>query len=92
MNDLKNQLKDRKTLVSLLVLLLLAIALPLGIKLAKDQQILRSRAAADPIRFTGENVQSRGSASPVPVIVPNTNNEYQVDLEFNAPSAPPSQP
>lgn len=56
MKELPDFLKNKKNLVSLLILLILILAIPLGINLVKTQQIIKSRATSDPIVFTGESV------------------------------------
>lgn len=38
----------------------MVLALPLGVNLVRQQQLLKSRAAGDPIKFTGPNVEKRG--------------------------------
>jgi len=58
-NEAKSLLLDKKNLANLLVLGILILAVPLGVDLIRKQQIIKSRAAADPIVFTGINVVQR---------------------------------
>ncbi len=52
---MKEFLKDKKNLINLLILLILILALPLGIKLIQNQQILKGRAAgAEGLEFVEE--------------------------------------
>lgn len=52
--------KSRKTLFNLITLVILVVALPIGINLVRQQQILRSRAAAEPIEVVeGDCVEER---------------------------------
>ena len=51
---------SKKNLVNLLLLAIMVLALPLGVNLVRQQQLLKSRAAGDPIKFTGANVEKRG--------------------------------
>lgn len=59
MGEFTDYFKQKKNLLNLLVLGILVLALPLGIDLIRQQQILKSRAAVDPIVFTGANVQQK---------------------------------
>lgn len=54
-------LRNKKNLVNLLILGVLVLGLPIGIKIIQEQQILRSRAAGDPIVFKGANVAFRNN-------------------------------
>lgn len=56
MEEIKNFFTSRKNLVNLVFLLVLVFGLPIALKLAKDQQLLRSRAAVEPIVFAGDCV------------------------------------
>lgn len=47
---------NRKTVISLLIIGILLLAIPLGLRLLQNQQIIKSRAAAGPIIFQGINV------------------------------------
>lgn len=65
LDSIEDQIIDlfrrKKNLVNLLILGILILALPLGIKLIQQQQIIKSRAEIEPITFTGPNVEQRGS-------------------------------
>lgn len=49
MSEYLNVFKEKKNLANLLTLLILVLALPLGISLARQQQILSSRASTENI-------------------------------------------
>src|SRR3989344_4180154 len=52
--------KDRKTLFNLVILVVLVVLLPIGINLARNQQLLRSKAAASPVEIIeGDCVEER---------------------------------
>jgi hypothetical protein len=56
MDEIKDFIKEKRNVINILVLAILVLALPLGVKLAQNTQILRSRAAGDPIQFIGGNI------------------------------------
>ncbi len=61
-------LATKKNIISLLVLAVLALAIPLGIRLVRNQQILRSLASGERIAFMAPNVENRtGPNGPVQV-------------------------
>lgn len=72
---------DRKTLINLLMTLVVLAVLPLGVNLVRQQQILRSRAVEDPIKFTGPNVEQRQSKWVA--------TKPQIALELSSPLGPP---
>lgn len=51
----------RKDIISFIVLGLLIIAIPIGIKLLQNQQILKSKAATEKIIFSGTGVNCSGT-------------------------------
>lgn len=51
----------KTNLVTLLFLAILILAIPLGVKLAQESQILKSRAASTPITFGGTGVDCSGA-------------------------------
>ena len=52
-----NNIFSKKNIISLLLLAILIVAIPLGVKLAQQQQILKSKAADAPrIQFSGTGV------------------------------------
>lgn len=90
MSQLVEYFKNRKNLRNLIILLVLVVGLPIGIYLAQRTQILRSRAANDPIIFTGPNVRERNGQS---VVVPDRTGPdgkpiYKVDILLTAPTSP----
>ena len=56
MGEFRDYFRNKKNLTNLLLLGIVMLALPLGVGLVRQQQILRSRAVADPITFSGANV------------------------------------
>lgn len=77
----EEKLLSKKNLISLLLLAILILAIPLGVRLARQQQILKSRAVADPIKFTGSGVdcskQECVTTSPT------------INIELTSPLGPP---
>ncbi|MBI4035997.1 hypothetical protein HY383_03530 [Candidatus Daviesbacteria bacterium] len=61
MREFLDLFKNKKHLISFLLLGILILALPLGIKLLSQQKIIQSRAANSPIVFKGDNVAQRNS-------------------------------
>lgn len=59
MEDIKTYFKNKRNFANLLVVLILLLGLPLVVGLVRTQQILKSRAVTEPIKFTGPNVQIR---------------------------------
>ncbi len=57
MKEFLDYFKNKKNLINLLVLGILILAIPLGVNLR--QQIIKSRAVEDPIKFTGDNVRQK---------------------------------
>jgi len=47
---------NKKNVFTFLVIGMLLLAIPLGLRLLQEQQILKSKAAAGPITFQGLNV------------------------------------
>lgn len=60
MGEFLELFKKKNNLITLLILGILILAVPIGINLIKNQQIFKSRAAADPIVFTGNAVSRNG--------------------------------
>lgn len=50
---------SRKNVLTGVVIVLLLVAIPVGLRLLQEQQSIRSRAAAGPIQFTGINVSTQ---------------------------------
>lgn len=84
MGDFLDYFKNTRNLVSLLILGILVLALPIGITLLRQQQILRSRAATEPIGFSGTGVSQRNGnwVSTTP----------QVKVLLNSPLGPAGSP
>lgn len=83
-SETKDLFRSKKNLANLLVLGILILALPLTVNSLRYQQIIRSQAAAEPITFTGPNVEQR-------------NNKWfalrpQISLEISSPLGPPGSP
>ncbi len=77
MNDQFKELFTRKNIISLLVLAILVLAIPLGVRLIEQRAILTGQAAQADLNFTGPNVVD---SSPIPIaLAPN------VDLILTPP-------
>lgn len=61
-----SSLLTKNNLVTLLFLAILILAIPLGVKLAEQTQILKSRAASTPITFSGTGVDCSGATCATP--------------------------
>ena len=88
MSEFINYFKNRRNLINLIILLVLAIGIPLAVNLAKNRQIFRSRAAQPAIIFSGPNVDT-GDGGAVPKLKPtfdtNGNLQWSVDVQITAP-------
>lgn len=93
MNDF---LKSKKNIISVLTLLILILAVPLGMQLIRQQQIIRSRAlegAPGTVTFSGPNVSTRNNKQVLKLTVSDEGtSEAKVDLIITAPNAPGTQP
>lgn len=58
MGEFLDFFKIKKNLANLLILGILVLAIPLGVNLVRQQQILKSRADTPPIVFSGPNVKT----------------------------------
>lgn len=56
---MENSSLNRKNIITFLVIGILLLAIPLGLRLLQSQQILKSKAAATPITFQGINVTNQ---------------------------------
>src|SRR3990172_9539806 len=81
MSDFLDFLKNKKNLINLLLLGILVLALPLGVDLIRKQQIIKSRAIADPIVFVGDNVEQKDGKWIA--------KDPQISLELTSPLGPP---
>lgn len=75
---------NKKTIISLLILVILVLAIPLGVELVRRQQIFQSRATAEPIVFTGPNVKLKDGKWVA--------TKPQISLEITSPLGPPVSP
>lgn len=83
MREFLNYFQTKGNLVNLLVLLVLVVALPVGIYLTRQQQILKSQAAIEPIVFLeGGCVQKQGTK--VVATCPDVN------IQLTSPLGPPA--
>lgn len=73
--------KQKKNLANLLILGILVLAVPVGIKILQQQQIIKSRATADPVVFTGDNVTQQDGKWVA--------KKPQISLELISPLGPP---
>ena len=89
-SDAKGLLRDKKNLINILVLGILILALPLGIDLIRRQQLLKSRAAAEPIVFAGANVAQRNINGNMEWVILDATKG--ISLEFTSPLGPPAPP
>lgn len=85
MGEILDYFKNKKNLVSLLVLGILILGIPLGVNLVKLQQIIKSRAAVDPITFTGPNVRQKNDGTWVAT-------KPKIQLQLTSPLGPPGSP
>lgn len=73
MQDQFSQFTSKKNLASLLVLAILVLAIPLGVNLVRQQQILKSRATGEQITFASPGIDQRtGPKGDVTVAVAQT--------------------
>ncbi|MDD5416035.1 MAG: IPT/TIG domain-containing protein [Candidatus Daviesbacteria bacterium] len=80
-NETGNLFRNKKNLVSLLVLGILILGIPLGVNLVRTQQIIKSRAAVDPIVFTGSNVSKKSDGTWVAT-------KPQIQVQLTSPLGP----
>lgn len=72
----------KNNLAALLFLAILILAIPLGVKLAQQTQILKSRAASTPIQFNGTGVD----CSTTPCTTTNSNFNIIINSCWEDPS------
>lgn len=85
MGEIFAYFKNKKNLVNLLILSILVLGIPLGVNLVRLQQIIKSRAAVDPIVFTGPNVRQKNDGSWVAL-------KPQIQIQLTSPLGPPGTP
>lgn len=76
----------KRNIIAALVFLILAVSIPLGVKLVKEQTRLKSEATGSEIRFKGPNV------SPDPCDPSNTScvaTDKNIEIEVTSPFGPP---
>lgn len=84
MGEILDYFKNKRNLVSLLILGILILGIPLGVNLVRLQQIIRSRAAGEPpIKFVGDNVKQKSDGSWVAT-------KPQIQLQLTSPLGPPA--
>lgn len=91
-NNIMNEfLKSKKNIISALTLLILILAVPLGMQLIRQQQVIKSRAAtgATGVTFSGPNVKVVNNKT---VVKLDADGNAIVDLIITAPNAPGTQP
>lgn len=60
MGEFLEYFKNKKNVMTLILIGILLLAIPVGITLLKQQQIIKSRATGDEIRFSGAGVNCAG--------------------------------
>ncbi|TSC86838.1 MAG: putative peptidoglycan binding protein [Microgenomates group bacterium Gr01-1014_7] len=88
MNDF---LKNKKNLITVLILLILITGIPLGLQLIKKEQTLKSKAVEPPrgVTFSGPNVATRNNRT---ILKLDADGNARVDLVITAPNVPGTQP
>lgn len=76
-------LLTKKNIITFLVVILLLLAIPITVKLVQQQQQIKSKAAGDPITFTGPNISKDSSGQYVTT-------DPTVQVELNSPLGPPA--
>lgn len=82
-DETRNLFHNKKNVINLLILGILILGIPLGVNLVRTQQIIKSRAAVDPITFTGPNVRQKGNGAWVAT-------KPQIELQLTSPLGPPA--
>lgn len=82
-SETKDLFRSKKNLTSLLILGILILALPIGIKQLQRQQIIKSRADVEPIIFTGPNVKQKADKTWVAT-------KPEISLQIASPLGPPT--
>ncbi len=79
MEETNASILTKKNIIAILIIGIILLIIPVGVKLVSERQLLRSRAAADPITFTGPDVSSDKT----------TTNSTTVTVELRSPLGPP---
>lgn len=81
-----NQLLTKKNLLTLLLLAVLMVAIPLGVKLAQQTQVFKSRAAlAPPIQFQGAGGANTVTCTGNSCVTTSP----AIDIQITSPIGPP---
>ncbi|MFA5933359.1 MAG: hypothetical protein WCV81_03815 [Microgenomates group bacterium] len=80
MDENNTRTLNKKNIITLLIIGIMVLVIPVGVKLASEQQFLRSKAAADPITFTGDNVSPDK----------RTTSSTALTVELRSPLGPPA--
>lgn len=80
----KALLFNKKNLINLLVLSILILAIPVGLRILQERQIIKSRAVADPVVPTGKDVSKKQDGK-------WTSKQAKVTLELTSPLGPPGE-
>ncbi len=75
-------LLNKKNIFTFLIIGILLLVIPVGVKLVQEQQLLKSKAAVDPIVFTGPNVSKNAAGEYVA-------KDPTVQVELRSPLGPP---
>lgn len=78
----EEKLLSKKNLISLLLLAILIVGIPLGVRLAQRQQQLKSRAVVDPIKFSGTGVDCSKTEC--------VTTSPTINIELTSPLGPPA--
>jgi predicted negative regulator of RcsB-dependent stress response len=79
MEENQNKLLTRKNIITILIIGIIILAIPVGVKLSQESQVFKSRAAADTITFSGTGVSTDKTTTTTP----------NVTVELKSPLGPP---
>ncbi|MBI2196785.1 hypothetical protein HYU45_04225 [Candidatus Daviesbacteria bacterium] len=88
MGEFSELFKQKKTLITLLILGILILAVPLGINLIKQQQIFKSRAAGEPIVIQ-ETKDVFQKTKPDGTLEWVARKDAKISIELTSPLGPP---
>lgn len=82
-----NNLFSKKNIITYLILAIIILGIPIGVKLVQQQTQLRSKAAGDEIKFSGDGVKCDPNAASNEVGCSTTNPTVRVQITspFGAP-------
>ena len=78
----KKELLTKKNILAAIVVVLLLLAIPITVNLVQQQQKIKSKAASDPVVFTGPNVSKDNNGQYVTT-------DPTVQIELRSPIGPP---